>query len=321
MRILGGFLLGLIVSGSVFVYFAITDDKKIEELTALVQRWKEKYVRMEDRLKRVLDELGTTERDLKERQREIEGLREENRRLKREIKRLSEVVGAKHSGKAAQPSAPQPLGESDKKRTAEEAAKRFRQLLQALTLNPTDIQLLSAVMDISFKVKDRKLLDEALRSLAAILERQEREMGETALVCYMRAVLCGLRMAAVQMEMRKDPSKGAVLAMRMGEIAAESLKWLDKAVELDPKEASFRLSRGWWRFHTPGITEKAGEDFRWIVDVSKKRSVEKHILEQAYLGLILWLRRKGRKEEAEQKLQEALHLFPNSKNLLRLQNK
>ena len=313
VRLFTGFILGVVLAGAVFFYFALTDAQKIEHLTKKVQEWKKRCGYVEEQLKRMLEEVKGKEQALKSMLTRFARVKEEKQSLQDELERLKKQLATKQP----QQSIRSP-GSSASQKEVDPNAGKLRQLLEKLALNPADLETLSAIMDVVWRVKDAKLLKDTVERLSALAKAQEEREGKTALTCYMQSVLCGARMAALQTQMKKDPSKGALLGARMGELSMEGLKWLDEAVKLDPKEPRYRLTRGWWRLYNPGTAEKALEDFRWIVNASKKERLDNALLQQAYAGLVLSLRRTGKKGEAEQALQEALNLFPDSQLLLKL---
>ena len=56
VRLFTGFILGVVLAGAVFFYFALTDAQKIEHLTKKVQEWKKRCGYVEEQLKGLLNE-------------------------------------------------------------------------------------------------------------------------------------------------------------------------------------------------------------------------------------------------------------------------
>ena len=313
-RFLTGVLLGLVIAGTIFAYFAIKEPQKITQATQDVQMWQQKYQILKARVSQLIRELGEAKKSGEEARRSVEELRDENRRLREELNRLKKslAVRGEESGK------PNKGGRS---RRSRDAAAQLQMLLEKLKSNPQDIEVLSEIMNAIWRVKDVKLLKRAGKRLGALARGMEEEGGETAPLCYMRAVESYTHLAALQAEVGSDPSKGATLGPKIGELASAALKWLDKAVKLAPQELRYRLTRGWGRFYSPGMNERALDDFRAVVDASKKHRIDDKLLKSAYIGLVLTYKRLGKKEEAEKTLQEALLIYPDSESLRRLEGK
>ncbi|GEM_PF-3716134 len=313
-RFFTGMLLGLVIAGTIFAYFAIKEPQKITQATQDVQMWQQKYQALKARVSQLIRDLGEAKKSGEEAKKSVEELRDENRRLKEELNRLKKSLVLRGEEGRKQ-------NKGEESRRGKEAAAKLQKLLEKLKNNPQDIEVLGGIMDVIWRVKDAKLLEQAGKRLGALAKELEGEGGETAPLCYMRAVESYTHLAALQAEAGNDPSKGAMLGPKMGELAFAALKWLDKAVKLAPQELRYRVTRGWGRFYSPGMTAQALGDFRAVVDASKKHRIDDKLLKSAYIGLVLTYKRLGKKEEAEKTLQEALQIYPDSESLRRLERK
>ena len=97
-----GILLGLVIAGTIFAYFAVTQPQKITQATREVQMWRQKYEALKARVSQLLSDLGKAKKNGEEAKKQVEELRKENRRLREELDRLKKRL-ASESIKAASP--------------------------------------------------------------------------------------------------------------------------------------------------------------------------------------------------------------------------
>lgn len=101
------------------------------------------------------------------------------------------------------------------------------------------------------------------------------------------------------------PAAGALGGLKYGKCALESI---NKAIELDPKNAAAYLSRGVGNYYLPpafgGGIDKAIGDFQKAVQLNPK-------LAEGYLWLGLAYRKENKNEEARQALTKAVQLNPD----------
>lgn len=151
----------------------------------------------------------------------------------------------------------------------------------------------SYLAEVTLELRDRPAAKAAAETGIRAAERAVALKGEVAEYHRILGTLCGQIIPA-----------NVLLAFRYGECARRSV---EKALELDPKSAAARLSRGVGNYYLPkafgGGLEAAIDDFETAIQLSPG-------LADAHLWLGIALRKAGRNAEARRAMARSLELNP-----------